>query len=600
LLLTEVSMLKKLDREANQLIFHTDGMVCSTARDLLQSDIFVQVVDDLIRTLAFDDPQFLDSIDPRLKNIGGSGLMIEMLRALAYDPIERAVKIVPGAEGLIEKRRELHDFLERLYDFWRVFNRYMVLHSEPGPNSMDRRPYQTFNATIEVLTHLVRSVYRQINENIQGQKPRVYRQVSAGCSVGIIAVPSGGSLPPRYADKLGEIPMVRQVLINPPLIIDPPMNKRTGLFKPVPDDLLDGLQFEKGKWLCYPAQVGPLVVYIYFHQCFIGLGSSLANLFEIASDEKIASGPDAIFIYGADPEAMKKFGDLPTVFHDDTENNILVGAVPREDRFGYFGYLKKMALTLHNVAMMKRGRLPYHGSMSRIMLKDGKTADVLIIGDTATGKSESLEAFRLLGKEKIAELIIIADDMGSLEISKDGRLKGYGTETGAFVRLDDLQAGYAFGKIDRSIIMSPQKTNARVVLPVTTLDEVLHGHDVDFILYANNFEETDADHPIIERFDSAGSALRVFREGAAMSKGTTQATGLTHHYFANPFGAPQYRELHDTIADKVFDAAFKSGVFVGQMRTRLGIAGYETEGPHEAAAELLKQILEKCSEEKCG
>ena len=60
-------MLKKLDREANQLIFHTDGMVCSTARDLLQSDIFVQVVDDFIRTLAFDDPQFLRLHRPQAK-----------------------------------------------------------------------------------------------------------------------------------------------------------------------------------------------------------------------------------------------------------------------------------------------------------------------------------------------------------------------------------------------------------------------------------------------------------------------------------------------------------------------------------------------------
>ncbi|MGA2191802.1 MAG: phosphoenolpyruvate carboxykinase [Nitrospirota bacterium] len=592
--------MKRLERDTNQLIIHTDGMVCSTARDLLQSEIFVQVVTDFMETLREDDPQFVDSIDPALKEDGGSLLMINLLRALAYDPIERAVEIVPGAEGLLDKRWKLHDFLERLYDFWRVFNRYMVLHSEAGPNSIDRRPYQAFSATIEVLTHLVRGVYRDINENIIGQRPRVYRQVSAGCSVGIIAVPSEGSLPPRYAGKLSGIPLIRQVLINPPLIIDPPMNKRTGLFRPVPDNLLGGLEFEDGKWLCYPAQVGPLVVFIYFHQYFIGLGSSLANLFEIADDEKVAKGPDAVFIYGADPEPMKKYGELPTVFHDDVENNLLVGAVPREDRFGYFGYLKKMALTLHNVVMMKRGRLPYHGAMSRIIMKNGTTADVLIIGDTATGKSESLEAFRVLGKEEIAELIIIADDMGSIEIQEDGRLKGYGTETGAFVRLDDLQAGYAFGKIDRSIIMSPQKTNARVVLPVTTLDEVLHGHNVDFILYANNFEETDADHPIIERFGSAQSALRVFREGAAVSKGTTTATGLTHHYFANPFGAPQYRELHDKIAEDVFDAAFRSGVFVGQVRTRLGIPGNETRGPHEAAEALLELILKKCKTEKCG
>jgi hypothetical protein len=148
--------------------------------------------------------------------------------------------------------------------------------------------------------------------------------------------------------------------------------------------------------------------------------------------------------------------------------------------------------------------------------------------------------------------------------------------------------------------MSPHKVNARVVIPVTTMEEVLAPHPVDFILYANNFEEADSDHPIIERFDSAGNALRVFRDGAAMSKGTTTATGLVHNYFANPFGAPQYRELHDKIAQEAFDAAFEAGIFVGQVRTRLGIPGYESKGPHEAAEALLELILKKCSKESCG
>ena len=65
--------------------------------------------------------------------------------------------------------------------------------------------------------------------------------------------------------------------------------------------------------------------------------------------------------------------------------------------------------------------------------------------------------------------------MGALGCPTDGRVLGYGTEIGAFVRLDDLQQGYAFGQIDRAIIMSPHKVNARVVVPVTTLDEVLRG-----------------------------------------------------------------------------------------------------------------------------
>ena len=53
-----------------------------------------------------------------------------------------------------------------------------------------------------------------------------------------------------------------------------------------------------------PGRVGPLVVFVYVHQRFIGLGLSLANLFELATDEQIAAGPDAVFVYGAPPEAL--------------------------------------------------------------------------------------------------------------------------------------------------------------------------------------------------------------------------------------------------------------------------------------------------------
>ena len=129
--------------------------------------------------------------------------------------------------------------------------------------------------------------------------------------------------------------------------------------------------------------------------------------------------------------------------------------------------------------------------------------------------------------------------------------------------------------------------------PVTTLDEVLDGHRLDLMLYANNYEEVDEDHPIIERFATAEAALNVFREGAAMAKGTTTSTGLVHSYFANIFGASQYRELHEPLAGKVFQAAFDSGVIVGQMRTRLGIPGYETRGPVAAAEALLGLISER-------
>jgi hypothetical protein len=66
--------------------------------------------------------------------------------------------------------------------------------------------------------------------------------------------------------------------------------------------------------------------------------------------------------------------------------------------------------------------------------------------------------------------------------------------------------------------------------------------------------------------------------------------GLVHNYYANIFGAPQYKELHDKLANDLFQTAFAKGLFVGQMRTRLGIDGYETSGPEDAAKALFEQI----------
>jgi hypothetical protein len=587
--------LKGFNLEGNQIVIHTKSEICTSKRELLRSEIFENIVELFITNLRNQDSPLLEKIGPELGTEAGRHQLLRILRALCENPKEQVTRSMPQADYLHEQsvHKALHEFVERLYDFWRSFDRFMILHSEPGPSCFDQRPYRAFNYTIELLTHLVRSVYRDLCENITGDHPRIYRQVAAGCNVGLIAVPKMSGLQSEYKQILSEVPFIRQVWIDPPIIIDPPMNKRTGQFQKADHNPLSGLSLNPEHWLCYPAQVGSLVIFVYFHQRLIDLGCALANMFELATDDQISAGPDAIYVFGASSEHLSAFGDLPTVFYDDDKNNLPVAAVPLEDRFGYFGYLKKMILTLHNTVMMKRGRMPYHGAMVHISLKCGQSANVLLIGDTAAGKSESLEAFRILGKDYIREMRIIADDMGSLEIADNERILAYGTEIGAFIRLDDLQKGYAFGQIDRAIIMSPHKVNARVVLPVTTLDEVLYGYPVDFLLYANNYEEIDQNHPIIERFDNAFQALEVFREGAAMAKGTTTSKGMVYTYFANSFGPPQYRDLHEKLAQEVFETAFNTGVFVGQLRTRLGILGHEIKGPEEAAKALLALISKK-------
>ena len=198
----------------------------------------------------------------------------------------------------------------------------------------------------------------------------------------------------------------------------------------------------------------------------MGLGLSLANLFEVASDEEIAAGPDAVYLYGVPPAALARFGDLPTVFHDDRRGRLLVAAVPLEDRFGYFGYLKKMVLTLHNVAAMDRGVMPFHGAYARLALDDGSARH-----GAAHRRHRHRQERDARGAARRRRG---AHPRGAHHRRRHGlaggrpptaSVLGFGTEIGAFVRLDDLQQGYAFGQLDRSIIMSPNRVNARVVLP---------------------------------------------------------------------------------------------------------------------------------------
>ncbi len=564
-------------------------------------DRVAESVDELFQSELFQDllTHFLDRLEKKqssLLDIFGHYPITPDDRKTLYDTLYYLTKldshlvpnIISGSEQLLKDRHALNEFVEQLYNYWRSFDRFIICDS--ASESFDKRPYRTFNSTVERLTNLVRQAYRDLQENITAQHPRVYRQVHAGAEVATIAVESEPRFKDKYA-RLNDISVIRQVLIYPPLILEPPMNKRKGEFTEIWQNPIGVVDLDPRQWLCFPAKVGSLVFLVYFHETFYELGFALCNLFDLASDKDLKKMPDGVFLYGVDGESLKQFADYPTVFYEDKTHNLLVGAVPRGKEFGYFGYLKKMILTLHNLKIMQKGGMPFHGACVQISLKNGRQANVLLMGDTGAGKSESLEALRRLGDEYIKDLTIIADDMGSLVIHGSKPVTAYGTEIGAFLRLDDLQPGYAFGQLDRAIIMNASKTNARIVLPVTTYENITKGVSVDYIFYANNYESVDNDHPVIERFSSPEEAFHVFREGTVMSKGTTTSTGLVHSYFANIFGPSQRKSIHDEIARKYFAHFFKHGIYVGQLRTRLGVSGFEIDGPHMAAEALLKVLL---------
>ncbi|MGL4774201.1 MAG: phosphoenolpyruvate carboxykinase [Clostridium sp.] len=509
--------------------------------------------------------------------------LIKVFKCLTVMSGNELVEASNYYEKFFSNRDKLIFAIEDIYLFWRRLERYTIIHANPQGQGLASMSFTQSNTNFSTL---ILKLYRKIEKNILGQKPSVFRQIPAGGNAGIIISKTVWPIPRGY-EILEDIPFIDAILLETPFITYPKRNTRTGMFSEVPRNPLRYAQMNKEHWFCYPAKVGELLAYLYFHRDFMEHGITLCNLFEMAKkDECRGRKPDLVYVFGAKDDG----NELKTVFFDDRENDMMLGYVNHSDKIDYFGYMKKMTLTLHNLVMIKRGYLPIHGAMVNIELKNGKSANVVIMGDSGAGKSESLEAFRTLSEEYISNMTIIFDDMGTFKIEED-KIVGYGTEIGAFVRLDDLDAGYAFKEIDRSIFMNPDKINARLVMPVSAYSDIVRGYNIDLFLYANNYDDVEDGGKHIEFFNTPEEGIKVFKAGARMAKGTTSEKGLVESYFANPFGPAQKQEETDILIDSYFDEMFKDNkVKVGQIKTCLGIAGEEKEGPKKAAIELFDII----------
>lgn len=580
-------MKKEFSMSNDKVIINFTAKYCSTFEGVLESEGFRRVLDSYLRRIQNKRTLSYRYLSKALNSEDVLVLRRDLMRAFKFLTVMNVEEIVEFNEKyteLLTQKEELIGLVEELYLFWRKLERYTLINGGRVDNGLARISFTEAN---DALSKLILRLYRKVEKNILDKQPKVFRQIPAGGNSCIMINKILWPMPNGY-EALENIPFIDSILLETPFITYPKRNTRTGMFSEVYENPLKYANINEDHWFCYPAKVGELLAYIYFHRDYMAHGITLCNLFEMARKEECRGRkPDMIYVFGANDED----GDegLKTVFYDDKENDIMLGYVNHSEEIDYFGYMKKMTLTLHNLIMIKRGNLPIHGAMVNITLKDGKTANVAIMGDSGAGKSESLEAFRTLGEEHISNMTIIFDDMGTFKL-KDGKIFGYGTETGAFVRLDDLDQGYAFKEMDRSIFMNPDKTNARLVMPVAPYNEIIKGYEIDLFYYANNYDEVEEGGNSISYFENAKDAIKVFRSGARMAKGTTSEKGLVESYFANPFGPAQKQEETDKLLEKYFNAMFDGTVKVGQLRTCLGVKGQEKVGPRNAALELFEEI----------
>jgi len=503
--------------------------------------------------------------------------IIEFYKLLLVMPFTDAVETNPDYQKYRQYRTEMIVLTETLYDYWREFERYGIIQRHIADIYTDN------SVLIDSTTAFWKnnlSLYRKLLSSLRETPITIFRQTPGGFNAGFIVSPASNHLPKEY-ENLNNIDVINSVMIRTPFIGHSKSNTRNGVFQQIDHVQINELKLTKRHWLCFPIKVGELLAYVYFHRTLLHHGISLSNLFEPAFKEYIAGEkPNLIYVYGSHETKDDK------TFYIDQKNDIYVGYVSRVKENDYFGYMKKMLLTLHNVYQIKHQKLPIHGAMVNIVLQDNQETNIVIIGDSGAGKSETLEALRFIADETIKEMNVVFDDMGVFYFKKD-QLYAKGTEIGAFIRLDDLETGYAYKELDRAIFLNPERNNARIILPISNYPFIERDHKIDYVFYANNYQDNKKS---IRMFNHSKEAIDIFREGKRRAKGTTAEVGLVTSYFANPFGPVQLKEETEILLQQYFKRLFEDNVLVGELYTKLAIPGKENKGVNQAAKAILKLL----------
>jgi len=127
----------------------------------------------------------------------------------------------------ISYRKDLYNFTELFYDYWRNLTRFGLLK---GSKSYD--PRLKINDLIDVgakFNERIITLYRTISQKLLGDDFHIYRQLPAGINANMLYVKHNFTNNKDYSN-IQNVLFITKIVTSLPFIINSKSNTRTGLF----------------------------------------------------------------------------------------------------------------------------------------------------------------------------------------------------------------------------------------------------------------------------------------------------------------------------------------------------------------------------------
>jgi len=530
----------------------------------LHSKNFETIFRSFLRSLREDN-------DTLLSNFKGIFIddYLECYRLLARYELKTVLRRLPKFKE--EHVNPLFLLTKKLFAFWQHFERYAFI-SEPTTDDKLLDIHTKFNNEVNI-------IYQNIMRKLSEGTMNTFLTLPAGVNATLCTNPYT-FLKNKDYNVINNIPFVNKVILNTPYFLNTKSLMKRNSLKPLTFSYnpLKDMKINKKDFYGVALKVGSLLAFVYIHQAYLSHLIALTNLFELIDAQKVKDDkPDLLFIFGVNEDMYDG-----KYYHDPLDDTY-IGFMCANEENDYFGYFKDMLLTLHNLYMLDHNALPVAGTLVEINLKPNITKKVLFVGDVYSGKYEVLETLNLITNDEISDIKVISDSFNVLKLENDDVFLS-GTEIGGFLEKEALKAGYSYKGIEKAVIINPLTMNTKYVMPLSEYSYINQKHNLDLILYVNNYEDKSG----IKIFLKPEDAINAFKKGTTKTINQNGDEILINTHFANPLSISQYKVKTDNLITKYFKRMDETGIYMGEMYTKRFVKNESSRGINNAALALLK------------